>query len=77
MGLPMGTRCGSLDPGVILFLMQNKSRDEIEDLLYKKSGLLGISGISNDVASCWPAPTAWPPKRSTFSSTMRSARSAR
>ena len=48
-GLPMGTRCGSLDPGVILFLMQDKSREEIEGLLYKKSGLLGISGISNDV----------------------------
>jgi acetate kinase len=48
-GLPMGTRCGSLDPGVILFLLQHKSREEIEDLLYKKSGLLGISGISNDV----------------------------
>jgi acetate kinase len=48
-GLPMGTRCGSLDPGVVLFLLQHKSREEIEDLLYKKSGLLGISGISNDV----------------------------
>ena len=48
-GLPMGTRCGSLDPGVILFLLQHHSREEIEDLLYKKSGLLGISGISNDV----------------------------
>jgi acetate kinase len=48
-GLPMGTRCGSLDPGVVLFLLQHKSREEVEDLLYKKSGLLGISGISNDV----------------------------
>ena len=48
-GLPMGTRCGSLDPGVILFLLREKSREEIEELLYKKSGLLGISGISNDV----------------------------
>ncbi len=45
----MGTRCGSLDPGVVLFLLEYKSREEIEDLLYKKSGLLGISGISNDV----------------------------
>ena len=48
-GLPMGTRCGSLDPGVLLFLMQSMSREAIESLLYKKSGLLGISGISNDV----------------------------
>jgi acetate kinase len=49
-GLPMGTRCGSLDPGVVLFLLQiGRSREEIETLLYKKSGLLGISGVSNDV----------------------------
>ena len=48
-GLPMGTRCGSLDPGVVLFLLQNSTRDEVETMLYKKSGLLGISGISNDV----------------------------
>jgi acetate kinase len=49
-GLPMGTRCGSLDPGVILFLLQRgMSPSEIEDLLYRKSGLLGISGVSNDV----------------------------
>jgi acetate kinase len=48
-GLPMGTRCGSLDPGVVLFLLQQYGCEEIENLLYKKSGLLGISGISNDV----------------------------
>jgi acetate kinase len=49
-GLPMGTRCGSLDPGVILFLLrEGMNVQEIETLLYKKSGLLGISGISNDV----------------------------
>ncbi|RIK67854.1 MAG: acetate kinase [Planctomycetota bacterium] len=49
-GLPMGTRCGSLDPGVILFLLREGwDRDRIEDLLYKRSGLLGVSGISNDV----------------------------
>jgi acetate kinase len=49
-GLPMGTRCGSLDPGVILFLLrQGMAVDELEKLLYQKSGLLGISGISNDV----------------------------
>jgi len=48
-GLPMGTRCGSLDPGVVLFLLRQIGRDEVENLLYTKSGLLGISGISNDV----------------------------
>ena len=49
-GLPMGTRCGTLDPGVILFLLRDGwSVDRIEDLLYKRSGLLGISGVSNDV----------------------------
>ena len=50
-GLPMGTRCGDLDPGVLLFLMQELQMDAaaIEKLLYKESGLLGVSGISSDV----------------------------
>jgi acetate kinase len=49
-GLPMGTRCGNLDPGVILYFLQRGMKaKEIEELLYKKSGLLGISGVSNDV----------------------------
>lgn len=48
-GLAMGTRCGSLDPGAVLFLLKDHSTAEVEELLYKKSGLLGISGISNDV----------------------------
>ena len=48
-GLPMGTRCGSLDPGAVLFLLQTMTPAEIESMLYKKSGLLGISGVSNDV----------------------------
>jgi acetate kinase len=50
-GLVMGTRPGNLDPGVVLYLLQEKqmSGDEIADLLYKRSGLLGISGISNDM----------------------------
>ena len=49
-GLPMGTRSGSVDPTVIPYIMkaENLSADEIEDLLNRKSGLLGISGISND-----------------------------
>lgn len=49
-GLPMGTRTGTIDPGVVLHLMRNgMSADEVETLLYKKSGLLGISGSSSDV----------------------------
>jgi acetate kinase len=49
-GLVMATRCGSLDPGVILYLArQGHSFADIEDMLYRRSGLLGISGISGDV----------------------------
>jgi acetate kinase len=50
-GLPMGTRSGSLDPGVILYLMQELGMDgpRIESLLYNESGLLGVSGISSDM----------------------------
>ncbi|KAF0814501.1 putative propionate kinase [Andreprevotia sp. IGB-42] len=50
-GLPMGTRCGSLDPGVLLYLqdeMKLTARD-VERLLYKESGLLGVSGVSSDM----------------------------
>ena len=50
-GLPMGTRCGQIDPGVLLYLMQTKGMgvQQIEELLYKRSGLLGISGVSMDM----------------------------
>ncbi|MGH9218818.1 MAG: acetate/propionate family kinase [Vicinamibacterales bacterium] len=50
-GLCMGTRPGSIDPGVVLYLFQTLSLDakSVETMLYKKSGLLGISGISNDM----------------------------
>ncbi len=49
-GLVMATRCGSIDPGVILYLArQGRSFGEIEDLLYHRSGLLGVSGISGDM----------------------------
>ncbi len=50
-GLCMGTRPGSIDPGAVLYLFQNLgySAKEVESILYKKSGLLGISGISNDM----------------------------
>jgi acetate kinase len=57
-GLVMGTRCGSLDPGVILFMMQQHGMDAaaIEDLIYKKSGLLGVSGISSDMRALRDSP---------------------
>ena len=52
-GLCMGTRPGALDPGVVLYLFQalGLSVKEVETILYKKSGLIGISGISNDMRS--------------------------
>jgi acetate kinase len=50
-GLMMGTRCGALDPGVLLYLLQERGMDAatVEDLIYRKSGLLGVSGISSDM----------------------------
>ena len=50
-GLPMGTRCGNLDPGVVLYLMDELEMDAraIEKLIYQQSGLLGVSGISSDM----------------------------
>ncbi len=51
-GLPMGTRCGSIDPGVLIYLMDNFGLDAraLDELIYKKSGLLGVSGISSDMS---------------------------
>jgi acetate kinase len=50
-GLPMGTRCGQVDPGVLLYLMDQEGMTpaEISDMLYRQSGLLGLSGVSNDM----------------------------
>ena len=48
-GLPMGTRPGQLDPGVVLHLLQDMSAQAVSDLLYHQSGLKGLSGISNDM----------------------------
>jgi acetate kinase len=50
-GLMMGTRCGSIDPGAILFMIQQHGMDAaaIENLVYRQSGLLGVSGISSDM----------------------------
>ncbi len=61
-GIPMATRCGALDPGVILHLLNQKGLPlkEVEDMLYHRSGLLGLSGISADsrVLLESPAPEA-------------------
>lgn len=50
-GLTMGTRCGTIDPGILLFLQreQGMSAEDLEQLLYHKSGLLGVSEISGDM----------------------------
>ncbi len=61
-GLPMGKRCGAIDPAVVLYLLQQGlTADEISELLYFESGLLGLSGISDDaqilLASVAPAAT--------------------
>jgi acetate kinase len=49
-GLVMGTRCGDIDPAIIPFIMakENISASEMDDILNKKSGLLGVSGVSSD-----------------------------
>jgi acetate kinase len=54
----MGTRCGALDPGVILYLLQERHLDAaaIETLLYRESGLLGLSGISSDMRTLLASP---------------------
>jgi len=57
-GLPMGTRAGALDPGVLLYLMNERGMDAraLEKLLYKQSGLLGMSGISSDMRELLESP---------------------
>jgi len=59
-GLAMGTRCGQIDPGVLLYLMDQEglSPGEVSDLLYTRSGLLGLSGLSNDMRTLETAGTA-------------------
>ena len=50
-GLVMGTRCGAVDPGVVLYLLRERDMtvQQVEDLLYRRSGLLGVSGLSSDM----------------------------
>jgi acetate kinase len=59
-GLVMSTRCGDLDPGLVLHLIrrQGMTPDSVEELLYKKSGLLGLSGRSDDIRDLEPAAAA-------------------
>ncbi|MEJ5273194.1 MAG: acetate kinase [Spirochaetota bacterium] len=54
-GLMMGTRCGDIDPYIVLYLMEkeNLSIEQVNSLMNKQSGLLGISGISNDIRLIW------------------------
>jgi acetate kinase len=61
-GLVMGTRCGDLDPGVILYLQQERglSAKEVETLLYERSGLLGVSGgIASDMRALLASAEVW------------------
>ena len=57
-GLPMGTRPGQIDPGVVLYLIDEKqmSAAQVQDLLYRECGLKGLSGISNDVRELAASP---------------------
>lgn len=57
-GLPMGTRCGSIDPGVVIYMQREfgLSLDQLENILYKDSGLKGLSGITNDVKELSQSP---------------------
>src|SRR5690606_32336417 len=50
-GLPMGTRCGALDPGVVIYLIEElgMSVADVQRLMYQESGLLGVSGLSSDL----------------------------
>jgi acetate kinase len=57
-GVPMGTRSGALDPGVLIYLMDRHGLDArgLEKLIYQQSGLLGVSGISSDVRALLASP---------------------
>jgi acetate kinase len=57
-GIPMGSRCGALDPGVILYLLREEGMplEQLDELLNQRSGLLGMSGISSDVRTLQDSP---------------------
>ena len=78
-GLMMGTRCGNIDPGVILYLARERglTPTQVQDLLYRRSGLLGASGgIASDMPSSSPAPILARNRRSNSSYSAPHARSA-
>ena len=55
-GLPMGTRCGPIDPSIVTFMIkQGMTADEVDNALNKKSGMLGVSGVSSDAREVWEA----------------------
>ena len=56
-GVPMGTRCGAIDPSIIPYMMEKTGMtpDEMNNVLIKKSGLLGVSGVSSDAREIWDA----------------------
>ena len=57
-GLPMGTRSGTIDPGILIYMMDRYGMDarDVEDLIYHRSGLLGVSGISSDMRTLLASP---------------------
>ena len=59
-GLPMGPRCGSIDPTIVTYIMKQEglTPDQMDDVLNKKSGLLGVSGVSSDMREVWAAAEA-------------------
>jgi acetate kinase len=59
-GLMMGTRCGALDPGAVLYLLESEKLDAhaLGQLLYHRSGLLGVSGVSANLRELWPREAA-------------------
>jgi acetate kinase len=55
-GLPMGTRCGPIDPAIVTYMInQGLTADEVDNALNKKSGLIGVSGVSSDARDIWAA----------------------
>ena len=55
-GLPMGTRCGPIDPSIVTFMVgKGYSAEELDTILTKKSGLIGVSGVSSDAREVWAA----------------------
>ncbi len=57
-GLPMGTRSGTIDPGILIYMMDHYGMDAraVEDLIYNRSGLLGVSGVSSDMRTLLASP---------------------